>query len=168
MTFNEAFLEKMNSDILIWCSSMCYIHRIWVMVNVWEFTFCSSARSRESTFICSFLRLAFSATLSALALARTWAISSFALQKRTQVRYHSVVLNTVNKRSNMHMGNWCIILILNMVLTCQVSPLRGFWGSDNVVPPASRVWGSPERTSLALPHSDKETSRIICIFRWII
>lgn len=42
-------------------------------------TFCRTALSRDSTLICSFLRLALSATLSELALARTWAISSFAL-----------------------------------------------------------------------------------------
>lgn len=42
-------------------------------------TFCRTALSRDSTLICSFLRLALSATLSELALARTCAISSFAL-----------------------------------------------------------------------------------------
>lgn len=51
-------------------------------------TFCKTALSRDSTLICSFLRLALSATLSELALARTWAISSLALwgtKKRRQM-----------------------------------------------------------------------------------
>lgn len=42
-------------------------------------TFWRTALSRDSTFICSFLRLALSATASVLALARTCAISSLAL-----------------------------------------------------------------------------------------
>lgn len=49
-------------------------------------TFCRTALSRESTLICSFLRLALSATLSELDLARTWAISSFALLGTKRMR----------------------------------------------------------------------------------
>lgn len=49
-------------------------------------TFCRTALSRDSTLICSFLRLAFSATLSELALARTWAISSLALLDKKRRR----------------------------------------------------------------------------------
>lgn len=44
-------------------------------------TFCWTALSRESTFICSFLRLAPSATPSEVALVLTWAISSLALRR---------------------------------------------------------------------------------------
>lgn len=44
-------------------------------------TFCWTALSRESTFICSFLRLAPSATPSEVALVLTWAISSLALRQ---------------------------------------------------------------------------------------
>lgn len=43
-------------------------------------TLWSRASSRDSFFICSFLRLAVSAVLSELALERTWAISSLALR----------------------------------------------------------------------------------------
>lgn len=75
---NNIFLEKKS-----WIDVILH-------VNLWEFTFCSSARSRDSAFICSFLRLAFSATLSALDLDRTWAISSFALEKHMQVRDQSI------------------------------------------------------------------------------
>lgn len=45
-------------------------------------TFCSTAFSSEWTRICSFRRLAWKATASAWALLRTWAISSFALDKQ--------------------------------------------------------------------------------------
>lgn len=49
------------------------------------FTLCCRACSRDSFFICSFLRLAVSAVLSELALERTWAISSLALQNTSNV-----------------------------------------------------------------------------------
>lgn len=45
-------------------------------------TFCSTAFSSEWTRICSFRRLAWKAKASAWALLRTWAISSFALDKQ--------------------------------------------------------------------------------------
>lgn len=54
-------------------------------------TFWCRACSRESFFICSFLRLAVSAMLSELAFVRTWAISSLALREtwkgRNQERF---------------------------------------------------------------------------------
>lgn len=43
-------------------------------------TFCSKVLSNDSTFICSFRRLAWKAVCSDLDLARTWAISVFALR----------------------------------------------------------------------------------------
>lgn len=48
-------------------------------------TLCSRACSRDSFFICSFLRLAVRAVFSELALERTWAISSLALQNTSKV-----------------------------------------------------------------------------------
>lgn len=87
--------EFFNLLILWWCSKGGRVtkqHRTHAKkgCSVYEcsqrgvFTLWSRACSRDSFFICSFLRLAVSAVLSELALERTWAISSLALYTQTK------------------------------------------------------------------------------------
>lgn len=116
-------------------------------------TFCCRACSRESFFICSFLKLAVSAVPSELALARTWAISSLALWD-AQRKIHGV-----------H-SRWKIFSLLVPIWlqghisspsppprTCPVSPQHGFSVSGIAAPPASLWPDTPERTSLTPLHS---------------
>ena len=125
--------------------------RIWQIWNIFSrATFWSTALSSESTFICSILRLALRATPSALALPRTWAISSFALRKwgsggegRRRRRWLS--------ESALNPSGF--IQTRLMTLTCPVSPQHEPWGFGTVAPPAWSSSGSPVHTSSAPPHS---------------
>lgn len=119
-------------------------------------TFWRTALSSDSAFICSFLRLAFSATPSALALARTWAISSFALFEWGDERdcqnepWNANEFSGLKTRLTIESWNH---KLQTWKLTCPVSPQHAPWGFGIAAPPAWSASGSPAHTSSAPPHS---------------
>lgn len=116
------------------------------------FTLCCRACSRDSFFICSFLRLAVSAVLSELALERTWAISSLALQNTSNV-WNQQPFETLG----LHSGR----SLFKHLRTWLVSPLRGALVSDISAPPAWFWPDSPGHTSSEPPRSGGITQKTL-------
>lgn len=90
-------------------------------------TFWYRALSRDSTFICSFLRLAWRATPSELALARTWAISSLALTKRRGDIVISIHGNHSEAFPVNSMANLVSLLPLSHRLSTYFSSFSSAW-----------------------------------------
>lgn len=90
-------------------------------------TFWRTALSRDSTFICSFLRPALSATASVLALARTCAISSLALferdmifKSRAAMLEGSEVTNLEKKRYLFSFSSACTLSVWYRCSSCLI------------------------------------------------